>query len=167
MTEGERKFLRAYRRSLDEEAAFQASGLSRTPGKSDRACGRAMLRKLKKEKAALEAREAELEKPSLARIKAEIAHIAFDDIGRYLSFQEGENGFEVHPLPSGLVDTRSISEVSVGAGGKMTLKLYSKERALFKLFEIMAAGEDEQDDFSLLEALRGIRSGGEEEDCTE
>ena len=52
-----------------------------------------------------------------------------------------ENGFEVHCKPSSEIDTRSISEVAVGTGGKVTLKLYSKERALFKLWEIVS-GED-------------------------
>ena len=89
----------------------------------------------------LEEREAKLDVISAERVKAEIAHMAFDDIGRYLSFSEGENGFEVHCKPSSEIDTRSISEVAVGTGGKVTLKLYSKERALFKLWEIVS-GED-------------------------
>lgn len=154
-TEGEVRFLRAYRRTLDEAAAFRESGLKGREGRSDGANGRAVLRRLKSKRAALEKREAELDRPSLERVKAEIAHIAFDDIGRYLSFGEGEKGFEVRPADSGLLDTRSIAEVSVGSGGKVSMKLYSKERALFKLYE-MLSGEGDEEEGSLLEALREI-----------
>ena len=92
LTEGEVRFLRAYRRTLDEAAAFRESGLAGREGRSDGANGRAVLRRLKSKRAALEEREAELDRPTLERVKAEIAHIAFDDIGRYLSFGEGERG---------------------------------------------------------------------------
>ena len=156
LTEGEMRFLRAYRRSLDEGAAFAASGLPKKEGQSDRRAGRALLRRLKKKRAELEAREAELERVTPERVKAEIAHIAFDDIGRYLSFREGENGFEVKPADSGLLDTRGIAEVSVGAGGRMSLKLYNKERALYKLYEIARADAGDGEDGSLLDVLRGL-----------
>ena len=68
---------------------------------------------------------------------------------------QGEKGFEVRPADSGLLDTRSIAEVSVGSGGKVSMKLYSKERALFKLYE-MLSGEGDEEEGSLLEALREI-----------
>ena len=61
----------------------------------------------------------------------------------------------MRPADSGLLDTRSIAEVSVGSGGKVSMKLYSKERALFKLYE-MLSGEGDEEEGSLLEALREI-----------
>ena len=87
--------------------------------------------------------------------------MAFDDIGRYLYFFEGDKGFEVHARCSDEIDTRNISEVSVGTGGKVTLKLYSRERALLKLWDILRQDDGEQDD-SLLDALRGLRESGTE-----
>ena len=59
LTEGEVRFLRAYRRTLDEAAAFRESGLAGREGRSDGANGRAVLRRLKSKRAALEKREAE------------------------------------------------------------------------------------------------------------
>lgn len=82
--------------------------------------------------------------------------MAFDDIGRYLTFYEGKNGFEVHAKPSDQIDTRNISEVSVGTGGKVVLKLYSKERALLKLWELMQREGPETADSGILEALRAM-----------
>lgn len=160
-TEGEARFLRAYRRTLDAAAAFRESGLPGRDGWGDRANGSAILRRLKGKMEELEGREAELNRATLQRVKDEIAHIAFDDIGRYLSFKEGADGFEVHPVESGFLDTRSIAEVSVGAGGKVSLKLYSKERALFKLYEILAAEGDGEEDGGLLEALMGIEGAAQ------
>ena len=58
LTEGEVRFLRAYRRTLDEAAAFRESGLAGREGRSDGANGRAVLRRLKSKRAALEKREA-------------------------------------------------------------------------------------------------------------
>ena len=98
---------------------------------------RQLLRRLKKRLAELESREAVLELATPERVRAEIAHMAFDDIGRYLRFYEGDKGFEVHARCSDEIDTRNISEVSVGTGGKVTLKLYSRERALLKLWDIL------------------------------
>ena len=102
-----------------------------------------------------------LELATPERVRAEIAHMAFDDIGRYLYFFEGDKGFEVHARCSDEIDTRNISEVSVGTGGKVTLKLYSRERALLKLWDILRQDDGEQDD-SLLDALRGLRESGTE-----
>ena len=42
-----------------------------------------------------------------------------------------------------------------GQGGRSRMKLYSKERALFKLYE-MLSGEGDEEEGSLLEALREI-----------
>ena len=141
MKKEEEQFLRVYKRTLDPGEAFLAAGFLPEKGETPEEAGKKKLRKFRSKLRTLEKREEKMDEPSLERIKAEIARIAFNDIGRYLSFSEGENGFEVHCKPSSEIDTRSISEVAVGTGGKVTLKLYSKERALFKLWEIVS-GED-------------------------
>ena len=134
---------------------FSRPGCSLKNGKSPEKAGRAVLRKLKKRLRELESREAVLELATPERVRAEIAHMAFDDIGRYLYFFEGDKGFEVHARCSDEIDTRNISEVSVGTGGKVTLKLYSRERALLKLWDILRQDDGEEDD-SLLDVLRGM-----------
>lgn len=156
MTEQEKRFLHIYRRTLDPGEAFLASGLAGDANKSPEGNGKKTLCGLKKRLRELEQREAELERISPERVKAEIAHMAFDDIGRYLTFYEGKNGFEVHAKPSDQIDTRNISEVSVGTGGKVVLKLYSKERALLKLWELMQREGPETADSGILEALRAM-----------
>ncbi len=155
MTEIEKRFLRIYRRTADPAEALLASGMQPDNGDSPEKAGRAVLRRLKKRLRELESREAVLELATPERVRAEIAHMAFDDIGRYLYFYEGDKGFEVHARCSDEIDTRNISEVSVGTGGKVTLKLYSRERALLKLWDILRQDGGEEDD-SLLELLRGM-----------
>lgn len=155
MTENEKRFLRIYRRTADPAEALLASGMQPENGEFPEKAGRAVLRKLKKRLRELESREAVLELATPERVRAEIAHMAFDDIGRYLYFFEGDKGFEVHARCSDEIDTRNISEVSVGTGGKVTLKLYSRERALLKLWDILRQDDGEEDD-SLLDVLRGM-----------
>lgn len=156
MTDQEKRFLHIYRRTLDLGEAFLASGLAGDEDKSPESNGKKALRGLKKRLRELEEREARLEMVSPERVKAEIAHMAFDDIGRYLTFYEGKNGFEVHAKPSDQIDTRNISEVSVGTGGKVVLKLYSRERALLKLWELLQKEDSEVADSGILEALRAM-----------
>ena len=174
MTDCEKRFLRIYRRTADPAEALLASGLDIPDGDSPEKAGKAMLRRLKKRLAELESREAVLELATPERVRAEIAHMAFDDIGRYLRFYEGDKGFEVHVRCSDEIDTRNISEVSVGTGGKVTLKLYSRERALLKLWDILRQ-QDSEPDTSLLDALRGLhdpaadvddQEGGGDTGCT-
>ena len=166
MTDCEKRFLRIYRRTADPAEALLASGLDIPDGDSPEKAGKAMLRRLKKRLAELESREAVLELATPERVRAEIAHMAFDDIGRYLRFYEGDKGFEVHARCSDEIDTRNISEVSVGTGGKVTLKLYSRERALLKLWDILRQ-EDSEPDTSLLDALRGLHDPAAEVDDQE
>jgi phage terminase small subunit len=68
------------------------------------------------------------------RVLRELAHIAFDDIKNYLSFQAGPIGeIEVLIKDSGNIDTRNISEVSIGKDGQFKFKLYCKDNALVQL----------------------------------
>lgn len=72
------------------------------------------------------------------RVVDAIADIAFDDIGRYLGYQTDEEGKVVLRVrDSSSVDTKNIQEVSVGRDGRLTFKLYSRERALYKLLDLV------------------------------
>lgn len=85
----------------------------------------------------------------------EIAGIAKDDIKNYLSFRtervvvdytdDGEPISEYRTIidmkDSDTIDTKNISEVSIGKGGTFKFKLYDRDKALFKLAEIMGLDE--------------------------
>lgn len=74
-------------------------------------------------------------KISADRVLDEIAHSAFDDISNYLSFtpdEEARYGMRIDVKDSGEIDTRNISEVSIGKDG-FKFKLYGKDQALVNL----------------------------------
>ncbi len=72
------------------------------------------------------------------RVVDAIADIAFDDIGRYLGYETDEEGkVLLRVRDSAEVDTRNIQEVSVGRDGRLSFKLYSRERALYKLLDLV------------------------------
>lgn len=88
------------------------------------------------------------------RIIDAIAEIAFDDIGRYLSYEtDGEGHSQVRLRDSGEIDTRNIQEISLGRDGRLSFKLYSRERALYKLADLVEA-EHKPGQTAFLEALR-------------
>ncbi len=169
MNTEELRFLRVYRRTQDAGEAFLASGMAapeKWAGMPPEKCGKRVLGRLRRQMRELDGREEKLYPMSAEKVREEIARIAFDDIGRYLTFYEGEKGFEVHIKPSAMLDTRTISEISVGTGGKVSLKLYSKERALFKLHEILSGKEEDgENSVDLLEMLRS--PAAEDGECSE
>jgi phage terminase small subunit len=64
----------------------------------------------------------------------ELAHIAFDDIKNYLRFYSDKDGnIRVKIKDSDTIDTRSISEISIGKDGQFKFKLYCKDDALVQL----------------------------------
>ncbi len=68
------------------------------------------------------------------RVLKELADIAFDDIKNYLSFCTDENGeIRVKIKNSTEIDTKNISEVSIGKDGQFKFKLYCKDNALIQL----------------------------------
>lgn len=82
------------------------------------------------------------------KIIAEIASIAFSDMGDYLKYRTekvpvgiGENGviyendIVVDFYDSTKVKTKNISEISRGKDGQFKFKLYNKDTALYKLAE--------------------------------
>ena len=83
-----------------------------------------------------------------------IASIAFDDIGQYLSYESDSEGHtSVRVKDSASVDTRNVQEISVGRDGRLTFKLYSRERALYKRVELVDP-DDRRASGSLVKALR-------------
>ena len=85
----------------------------------------------------------------------EIASIAKDDIGNYLEFktvktvvgydEEGEPIIDYRTVvelkDSKDIDTKNISEVSIGRGGMFKFKMYCRDTALYKLAEIFGLNE--------------------------
>lgn len=68
------------------------------------------------------------------KVLQELAHIAFDDISNYLSFKmDDEKQIVVNIKDSETIDTRNISEVSLGKDGQFKFKLYCKDNALVQL----------------------------------
>lgn len=83
-----------------------------------------------------------------------IADIAKDDIANYLEFKTAKTviGYEdgepiidyqvvVDIEDSKTIDTKNISEVSIGKGGQFKFKLYERDKALFKLAEMFGLNE--------------------------
>lgn len=83
-----------------------------------------------------------------------IANIAKDDIKNYLSFQTKEvvvrfedsdpireERITVNLKDSNTIDTKNISEVTLGRDGNFKFKLYERDKALFKLAEIFGLNE--------------------------
>lgn len=68
------------------------------------------------------------------RVIEELAHIAFDDIKNYLRFYPDADGnIKMEIKDSEKIDTRAISEVSIGKDGQFKFKLYCKDNALVQL----------------------------------
>jgi phage terminase small subunit len=64
----------------------------------------------------------------------ELAHIAFDDIKNYLRFYSDEDrNIQVEIKDSDTIDTRSVSEISIGKDGQFKFKMYCKDNALVQL----------------------------------
>ena len=90
-----------------------------------------------------------------AEVIKEIADIARDDIGKYLSFKTGEvvTGYDDEGNPitesrivveikdSDKIDTKNISEINLDKNGTFKFKLYGRDKALYKLAEIFGLNE--------------------------
>lgn len=95
------------------------------------------------------------------RVVDAIAAIAFDDIGRYLSFETDEEGkSQVRLKDSGEMDTQNIQEITLGRDGRLSFKLYSRERALYKLVDLVE--EDHAPAHTAL--LAALKAAAPEED---
>ncbi len=89
-------------------------------------------------------------------VMREIANIAKDDISNYLEFrtertvvghdeETGEPIIDYAPIinikDSRDINTKNVSEVSLGANGSFKFKTYCRDTALYKLAEIMGLNE--------------------------
>lgn len=94
----------------------------------------------------------------------EIAGIARDDIKNYLKFgmknviagfnDDGpimEDRITVEMKDSKDIDTKNISEISIGKDGQFKFKRYERDKALYKLAEIMGLNESNKDKQKLAE----------------
>jgi phage terminase small subunit len=80
---------------------------------------------------------------TVEKVIAEIAHIAFDDIKNYLRFYpDAEGNIKMEIKDSDKIDTRSVSEVSIGKDGQFKFKLYCKDNALVKLGQTLGIFKD-------------------------
>lgn len=94
-----------------------------------------------------------------------IADIAKDNIGNYLEYKtvktvvdyddEGEPIIDYRTVidmkDSSNVDTKNISEVSISAKGTFSFKTYAKDKALYKLADLMGLDKPTQDRQKLAE----------------
>lgn len=161
LTGKQEKLVNALLKGLPEKEAYRAAGYR---GKEERARALILSPKIQE---SLRARQEELrrqaEEEGIADAKAvmrELSAIAFCDIGDYLEYYTVFDGEQerlaLRFKDSRLVETKNISEISVAKDGKVTFKLYSKERALFKLLDILGIEEDEETEEGqeLLSSLR-------------
>lgn len=102
---------------------------------------------------------------SVDEIIKEIVDIAKDDISNYLEFRTDEvflgldeNGNPIHvsrPVvfikDSRTINTKNISEVSIGKDGQVKLKTYARDTALYKLAEMLGVNEIAQAKLKLAE----------------
>lgn len=74
----------------------------------------------------------------------EIASIARDNIGNYLRFYEEDGIIKMDIKDSSTINTKNISEVSVGKDGQLKFKMYCRDTALYKLAEILGLSEQKE-----------------------
>lgn len=74
----------------------------------------------------------------------EIASIARDNIGNYLRFYEEDGIIKMDIKDSSTIDTKNISEVSVGKDGQFKFKMYCRDTALYKLAEILGLSDQKE-----------------------
>jgi phage terminase small subunit len=134
LTEKQKRFVEEYLIDLNAtQAAIRA-------GYSERSARQIGEQNLSKHDIQTEIQKAMNERSARTKITAdnvleELAHIAFDNIGNYLSYhpdQGARYGVRIDIKDSAEIDTRNISEVSIGKDG-FKFKLYDKQKALVDL----------------------------------
>lgn len=71
---------------------------------------------------------------TVENVLSELSHIAFDNINNYLRFYPDADGnIKMEIKDSDTIDTRAISEVSIGKDGQFRFKQYCKDNALIQL----------------------------------
>lgn len=144
LTAKQQRFIDEYLIDLNATQAAIRAGYSE---KTAYAIGEQNLRKLETEiKNAMDERTKRTE-ITADKVLKELWHIATDDIRNYLSFKTDKAfvGYDSEGKPvsdyktivelqdSNNIDTRSISEISVGKDGQFRFKMYCKDNALVQV----------------------------------
>lgn len=154
LTIKQEKFVQGLFAGLSQREAYkQAFNCENMKDKTidERACVLAGLDKVKTRLDELTNELKERNMVTVERVLEELSHIAFDDIKNYLSFgtEKVLVGYDDKGKPvadyktivalkdSDTIDTRSISEVSLGKDGQFKFKLYCKDDALVKIGETL------------------------------
>lgn len=150
LTKKQQRFVDEYMIDLNATRAYKAAGYS---VKSDNAAaveGHKLLRNpkiIKHLKTRMKEREKRTE-ITQDKVLQELAKIAFDDMKNYLEYKTVKTVVD-HNIETGepivdyktvvdlkdsnTIDTRNISEISIGKDGQFKFKLYSKDNALIQL----------------------------------
>lgn len=165
LTEKQERFVQGLLKGLSQREAYEQAGYQtqgwRKKAVSSAACNLIKSPYVSKRYEQLSAR---LRQEAEAIITAKevlsgITHIAQDDISNYLDFYTGEDGKVVVKMKdSHDIDTRNISEITLGRDGQLKFKLYERDTALYKLAAILGLNSQslaamETPDDGFLEAL--------------
>jgi phage terminase small subunit len=134
LTEKQKRFVEEYLIDLNATQAAIRAGYSE---KRASEIGYQQLQKTTVQEAIQKAMDERSKRTEITADKVlnELAHIAFDDIKNYLSFKPDEDSkhrVSIDIKDSDTIDTRNISEVSIGKDG-FKFKLYCKDHALVNL----------------------------------
>lgn len=164
LTDKQKRFVEEYLIDLNATQAAIRAGYSE---KTARQIANENLTKpyIQEEIQKAKAERAERTKISADRVVQELAHIAFDDIKNYLEFYpdpKSRYGVSVDVKDSRTIDTRNVSEVSIGRDG-FKFKLYSKDTALINLGKHLGLFDNKNDgnnqEKDVADALRGLING--------
>jgi phage terminase small subunit len=147
LTDKQQNFVEEYLIDLNATQAAIRAGYSE---KTARSQGQRLLTNVDIEKAIQKAMAERSKRTNINadNVLREIAHTAFDDIGNYLSFHpdaDSPYGVRIDIKDSGEVDTRNISEVSIGKDG-FKFKLYNKDSALVNLAKHLGLFDKSQEE---------------------
>lgn len=153
LTEKQKRFVEEYLIDLNATQAAIRAGYSE---KTARQVASQNLSKLNIQDAIQKGMKERSERTKVTQdeVLKELAGIAFDDVGNYLQFYPDEKskyGVKIDIKDSREIDTRNISEVSIGKDG-FKFKLYCKDKALVKVAEHLGMfnqeNNEESDDVS-------------------
>ena len=133
LTPKQQAFINEYMIDLNSTASAIRAGYS---ARNADKIGPELLGKTRVREAIQQAMDARSKRTGITADKVlnEIASIAYDDISNYLDFESGDLGeIKVKIKDSKTIDTKNISEISIGKDGQFKFKLYCRDTALTQL----------------------------------